>query len=165
MFKIRKKEDILNNTAFFIVNSLNNLKIARVLKLSFDTYMLQKRQKINSLKVYSDVYLTYDVPYQMNADMHRRNLEYMIRVADKNKCMVLVCNYHFAHRINNFLSKFVKQRNIPFCDNESIFREYKKKYGSTSDLISSDGWHPSIKGYSIIAHNLYETMMQYNLVQ
>ena len=74
---------------------------------------------------------------------------------NKNNCKVLICNY-FKSRSNNFLRNFATQRNLPFCDNEQLFQDYKEKHGAPSapSLISEDDWHPSFKGYSLIANNI-----------
>lgn len=165
MFRIPKKDGILNNAAYFTVNRIiNNLKIARLLKFAFDIYKLHKDNRLDIQKIYPDVYLTYKIPFRMNFEEHRENLEYVVKIANKYDCRVLLCNYFFLREINTFLRNFAIQRNIPFCDNENIYKEYKKKYGSITGLISEDDFHPNAKGYSIMAQNLYESIIKYNLV-
>ena len=156
MFKITKHRGILNNISLFLVNNLNNLKITRLTKLSFDIYNLKKNKKIVLTQVYRNLYLAYQLSYQMTWDDHRKNLELMVKIANKNKCRIIICNYHIINiSINNFLREFSKERKIYFCDNEKRFKEYEEETGSIGDLLSEDNWHPNVKGYSIIAQNIY----------
>jgi hypothetical protein len=122
---------------------------------------LNKTLQIN--RIYSDIYLTNHAPeYSLSPspEEQRSNLEYMINIASGNKCKVLICNY-FDSGANDFLRKFSAVNNIPFCDNEKIFKEYR---GAASDLISADGWHPNAKGYSMMAQNLYDSLIRHNLL-
>ncbi|MFH1202399.1 MAG: hypothetical protein V1674_05880 [Candidatus Omnitrophota bacterium] len=120
--------------------------------------MISKTLKVN--RVYSEAYVTYKLAnaQRWEEGEHRSNLEYMIKIALRNRCKILIYNY-FSSSANNFLREFATTSNIAFCDNEKIFKEYPEPYS----LINEDGWHPNKKGYSIIAQNLYDSMVKYNL--
>lgn len=144
-----------------LVNSLSNLKIIKLFNFSYEIVNGLINRKLEIHRTYSDIYLSYNVPNYIDweGSDHRKNLEYMINVALKNKCKILLCNY-FQSGANSFLRKLAVEKNIPFCDNEKVFEEYR---GLSSDLISEDGWHPNAKGYAIMAKNLYEIIVKNRL--
>lgn len=146
-------------TSFFQI--LNRLKVYRVILFSYHVISGLLNKTVNIQRIYSDIYLTYDgiknYPYLFKNEL-TNNLNCMLTTAAKNRCKVIICNY-FISGSNEFLRAFAEKMSIPFCDNE-------KSYLSEihSDWISEDGWHPSLKGYSVITQNLYNTIEKYNLI-
>lgn len=151
-----------DNTPVRVYSLINKLKTIKLLTFAYEILNGLINKTLEIQRVYSDIYVTYCIPDYIHwrEQDHRPHLEYIIDIATKNGCRVLICNY-FNSIANTFLRDFSTVNNIPFCDNEKAFKEYRDP---PLDLISEDGWHPSYKGYSIIAQNLYDTILKNNLM-
>lgn len=149
----------LEKTSFF--QMLKRLKICRVILFSYQFLNGLFNKTLTIHRIYSDIYISYEgiknLPLTSKGEL-ANNLNYMLTIAAKNRCKVIICNY-FHSSSNGYLRDFAVKENIPFCDNEKLYSS-----GGHSDWISEDGWHPSFKGYSAIAQNLYDTIEKYNLV-
>lgn len=159
-FYLSKDGRIINNILASVINRFYRLKTIKLFIFSCEILKGAINKTLQIERIYTDIYINYRIDTSWEWEEHRANLEYMISIALKNKCKVLICNYFFNSPANTFLRDFAAANNIAFCDNEKIFKEY---VGISSDLISEDGWHPNLKGYSVMAKNLYDTIIKYNL--
>jgi lysophospholipase L1-like esterase len=152
-----------NNVLIWAVNQFYRLKTVKLFVFLCEISEGALNKTLQVYRIYSDIYLTNHNPassLSLAREEQRSNLEYIINIALSNKCKVLISNY-FDSGANDFLRTFSAVHNIPFCDNERIFKEYR---GAASDLISADGWHPNSKGYLFMAQNLYVGLIRHNLL-
>lgn len=162
LFTISKNEKAFDSIFFYFVDKSNELKTFKLLKLSYEVLSGLVEKTFYIQRIHEDFYITYRIrnyPFFDEQEV-RKDLEYMTDVALKNGCKVLICNYFHRSQVNIFLKEFARDRNIPFCDNEKIFKEYPDPYS----LTSQDSFHPNFKGYSFMAQNLYNTIIQYGLI-
>lgn len=169
LFYISKKDGIVNKSIFYILKKLNNLKIVKLCTFALHFLDAYSNKKLSSREALSSVYLLYQLSYYpkdyMRTIDHEFNLDEIIRTANMNKVKVLLCNY-FNHPINIFLREFATKRGIPFCDNEKIYKRWKAEYGTTNDIIAAgETWHPNAKGYSLIAKNLLQSIIENKLIK
>lgn len=162
MFYVLDNGRALNKILNYAVNEMNELKIVKLSKFSYEILVGALNNTLDLQRMYSDIYINFKMPNHSCwlKQEHRKNLEYMTGVAIENKCKVLICNYFYSPA-NIFLREFSRDNNIPFCDNQKIFKGYKN---ARFKLISEDGWHPNVKGYSIIAKNLLDAIVENNLI-
>lgn len=152
-----------------IFSLLNKSKIVKLSTFLFHFLNAQLNKNVKILESIAGIYSLYQLHYYhkdyMNIIDHEFNLNDIVNTAYKNRVKILLCSY-FNHPINDFLREFAVKRDIPFCDNETIYKQWKDEYGTTKDIIAtSDTWHPNAKGYSLIAQNLFQSIIRYRLIE
>ncbi|MBN2407395.1 MAG: hypothetical protein JXJ19_06835 [Elusimicrobia bacterium] len=91
-----------------------------------------------------------------------KDIEYMIKESRRVNADVILCNY-FRSWFNEYAQGIAQKNGTYFCDNQKVAEEYISG-GREREIFYSDNWHPSIKGYSLIAGNLFGLITEKKLV-
>ena len=93
----------------------------------------------------------------------------MIKICKINNVKTLICNYPMGgwSLMKHDLGLDVIQRevasklNVPFVDNYTFF----KRLPNLEDYLCRDRWHPNGKGYKLLAQNIYNCILENELIK
>ncbi len=96
----------------------------------------------------------------------------MLAICKEEKIKAIVCNYpmgawHLRVAEEDWLSLDSIQKEaalktgVPFVDNYTVFNSANNK----EKLLSKDKWHPNKKGYSVVANNIFECIVENQFIE
>lgn len=109
---------------------------------------------------YSDPMKTVALYHALN-----ENITKIVQLAEKNHISIIFMKYHIGgewHMASGHLSKIYTQLNVPFIDNKISFEEAKRK---GLNVFGNDNWHPGDLGYSLIAKNIYNKLVELKIIK
>ena len=86
----------------------------------------------------------------------------MVKICKANGIKVIICSYPMTGGNQYFIQKRIATKfKVLFVDNYALF----KNLPNLNDYISEDGWHPNEKGYTLVAENIYNCIMENRLIE
>ncbi|MBU1863077.1 MAG: hypothetical protein KKH94_05395 [Candidatus Omnitrophica bacterium] len=98
-------------------------------------------------------------------DLWKYDVETIISIAKKRKVNIILMSYPAGIYVKS--KEFVhmaKKHNIPLIRNDIIFKELSQMKPHEDYFLPHDRWHPNEKGYTIIAHNVFECIQKKHLI-
>jgi len=87
------------------------------------------------------------------SEIAERDILEMVKICRVNNVKAVICSYPMGteDKIAKAHEVIAKEFNIPFVNNEAIF----KNLPNVNEYLSPDRWHPNEKGYKLVAENIY----------
>jgi tetratricopeptide (TPR) repeat protein len=98
----------------------------------------------------------------------------IINIAQKHNKIIILMNYPYRSKenpfaltyepVNKVLANIANSRQIPFIDNQKVFSNLFSKTDSLMEPVEM-GMHPTKKGYSLIAKNIYIELKNLKIIK
>lgn len=90
------------------------------------------------------------------------DLDQMIKISKTNKIKTVICSYPYSAADLYYIQKEVAFKNkVPFVDNFKFFEQLPDK----ETYFAPDGVHPNDKGYRLTAGNIYNCILENQLIK
>jgi lysophospholipase L1-like esterase len=170
-------ENILRKLYLSIELFLNRLQLYQFFKLVFisnkfkDSEYISFPEKELKLPYFNDETKSKGFKLSLHNPMKaialykaiESNLTAIKLIADKNNVRILFMEYHNGGwgRPERVIHQIYEKLKVPVVDNLVLFRKAKEK---GIDVRGKDNWHPNDLGYLLIAKNIYNKMIDLNIV-
>jgi lysophospholipase L1-like esterase len=86
--------------------------------------------------------------------------------AKENNITLIIMTYHInpSYLDSTEFQKFTEKENLILIRNDLLFEPLIKNGSIKEYVFEIDNWHPNKKGYELIANNLFERIVEYNLL-
>jgi lysophospholipase L1-like esterase len=164
------KNKLISESVLRISVFLDRFRVWKLLKwICYSMGMKKERWDYSYYKghKYESIQETAILEKQCNFDIFDKiayyDLKEMIKICNRNKIKMVISSYprRAVGGIYSIQNKISREFNIPFADNYLFF----KKTANTKEYISSDGWHPNGKGYKLVAENIYNCILNNNIIK
>lgn len=102
--------------------------------------------------------------YNIFRALTEHDITEMVRICKENKVDVIVCSYPmapFLERMDVIQRKIAYEQGVYFVDNYLTF----KKTPDLDNYLSDDNWHPNERGYELVAKNIYNCIVNNELIK
>lgn len=100
--------------------------------------------------------------WKISNALAEHDLTEMVKIAQANEIEVIICTYPSPQPgLDSIYRRATEKFDVPLVDNSKIF----KKLPNREQFFSNDSWHPNDKGYNIVAENIFDSIVDNNLIK
>ncbi len=176
---VKHFSDVIVKFPFFfpLVNEDNGVMYYLNWAFSFQStysadYVLQKFEEIKkntpeyaedeNFKMNYEIYKNYEKSMKHIQDTRIENLRNIVEYSKKKNIKVVMLNYPADFiNANKALLQVAREYDLPFVDNNSVFKELVKRDGRLKWF--EDDEHPTPAGYKVMAENVYKVLATMDL--